>query len=101
VPPSPSVTVSPGRGLQNGQQVAVSGAHFRSGEQLGVQECRTSLSACDPFAIRTATVDGRGAFGTSLSVHSAIALSSCHADGCVIRVRRADGDVFVVPIAFG
>ena len=93
--------MSPGRGLHNLQQVAVSGAFFRSGEQLGVQECSSSLSTCDPLAARAATVGGSGSFATSLTVYNAVGLSSCGAKGCVIRVRRASGDVFVVPISFG
>ena len=101
VPPAPSVGVSPGRGLHGGQQVTVSGAYFSAGEKVGVQQCRTSLSACVGLTSRSATVEAGGTFRTSFIVSSTVELSSCHANGCVIRVRRADGDVFVVPIAFG
>ena len=100
-PPAPAVGVSPGSGLHGGQQVTVSGAHFAAGERVGVQQCRTSLSACVGLTSRSATVGGDGTFRTSFIVSSTVQLSSCHANGCVLRVRRADGDVFVVPIAFG
>ena len=101
VPPSPSVAVSPGRGLHGGEQVTVSGAYFAAGERVGVEQCRSGLSACVGLTARSATADGGGAFRTSFIVSSTVQLSSCHTDGCVIRVRRSDGDAFVVPISFG
>ncbi len=88
----PTVAVTPGTGLTDGQTVEVTGSGFGPGSQVAVGECRTgatSDSDCSVAGALVATADSTGAFTTPFTVSRILTIGASTVDcstagSCVI-----------------
>lgn len=109
--PPRSVTVTPDRGLADGQVVGVQGTNFTTGAQLVVLECADTdelIEGCTlgPDGPTFVSVGDDGTFTTELAVHPVIDTLldrsvDCRVEPCVVRAIVLDeGTVTDVSIEF-
>jgi hypothetical protein len=102
--PTPTVTVAPAFGLDDGDVVTVAGAGFPADAQIDVAPCQSGRPVtaewCAASPAFTTTTDATGAFTGTLTIRRAVTLPSGQqvdcVVGCVVAATTDDGAIWAV-----
>jgi predicted esterase len=106
--PTPTIEAAPASGLQDGDDVAVTGDGLPPGYRVTVQLCRTGTTACDQPLAETVGSDAAGTFEAVVGGRAAFdATTGGHVDcriapGCSMQASVDELELHsATPVAFG